>query len=322
MVHKFTCEKQIRLDLFLRDAIKQLDDFKDDQSLISNSKVRRLIIAGAVAVNDKPIRVPSYVVFRKSTITLALDTEKFFYEKPAHDISFEVSDQDILYEDEVIILVNKPAFFPVEATMVESRDNLHAALVRYLHGKNPALRNPPYVGIMHRLDHETSGVILFTKQRTVNTAVHAMFEEHTAQKIYRAVVQITPRGKSVIQNRVFSVDMDMGRISPKSSAAKWGPLSALKGGVHAHTDFTCIKTGLYHGVEAAILEAKPLTGRTHQIRVHASERGLPLIGDTLYGGCDSDRILLHAQSLTFPHPVTGMMMTVQAPVPDAFLLDQ
>ncbi len=288
---------------------------------ISNSKVRRLIVAGAVSVNGRQIRVPAYRLFPGSRVDVNLDEEKFFYEKQPDDISFEVSEKEVLFEDDSIILVNKPAFFPSEEGMVSSRDNLHAALIRYLWKKNPSLRNPPYVGIMHRLDRETSGVILYTKTRAVNAACHDMFEKKTAKKVYRALA--CPAGRGALGEEMeaghqFSVSFPMGRISPKSQAAKWGRLSEDRGGLSSRTDFVIVDREKSKGREVFYIDCHLLTGRTHQIRVHLSSLGLPLLGDTLYGGQPFNRIMLHAQSLTFPHPVTGEIMTVTAPLPEGF----
>src|SRR5574344_556344 len=167
---------------------------------------------------------------------------------------------------------------------------------------------------MHRLDRETSGVILFTKQRAVNAPVHDMFEQHTARKVYRAVTVCPEK----LPPESFSVDDFLGRISAKSAAARWGVLSESRGGVHAHTDFSVAGRGTLGGRAVLFIDAHPLTGRTHQIRVHLSERGMPIVGDTLYGGPAADRIMLHAFSRSFPHPVTGHIMTVTAPLPCGF----
>ncbi|MBQ7158641.1 MAG: RluA family pseudouridine synthase [Treponema sp.] len=285
---------------------------------ISNSKVRRLIMAGMVRVNGVQCRNPSAKLRAGESVTVLIDEEKVFYEKQPDDIAFDVTARDVLYEDDVILVVNKPAFFPVEAGMTGSRDNLHAAVVRYLFEKqkreHPAMKNPPYAGIMHRLDRETSGVILFTKARTVNAACHDMFENHTVQKCYRAVVMLQPHSR-LAKESAFSVEMYMGRISPKSQAAKWGALKEKDGGVYSKTDFSLAGTGRVDGKSVAFADCLLHTGRTHQIRVHLASVGSPILGDVLYGGAPYKRIMLHAQSLSFPHPVTGEMMTVTAPFP-------
>ncbi len=338
-----------RLDLFLRE---NLPDFFEQNGMdceLSNSKIRRLIVAGAITVNTHQVRQPSFLLKADDRISAVIDEDKFFFEKKPDDIHFEVSDKDILFEDEYLILVNKPAYFPTEATIAGDRDNLHASIIRYLWKKNPSLRNPPYAGIMHRLDRETSGVILFTKQRTVNAEVHKMFDssspEHSARKTYLAVCDLASAHcgtKLKLHNDLeFSVEMYMGRISPKSQAAKWGFLSKEKGGVFSHTDFKVLQirnrkmsdaaknkgavgevrqVACGAGAEGTVLiRACPVTGRTHQIRVHLASQGLPIAGDELYGARNSEsRIMLHAQSLSFIHPVTKQELVIEAPLPPGF----
>lgn len=307
MTFDFACENPVRLDLFLREKIAlKLNDAEN----ASNSKIRRLIIAGAVKTDGRQCRIPSFMLRSGCRVSVVFDEAKFFFEKQPDDVKFEVTEESVLYEDDVIIVLNKPAFFPSEPTITGKRDNMHDAVVRWLWKRNPSLRNPPYAGIMHRLDCETSGVILFTKQRTVNNAVHDMFENHTARKVYRAVT-VRP---AKLPSHEFSADTFTGRISAKSAAAKWGELPESRGGVHAHTDFTLIELS----ENKLFIEARPLTGRTHQIRVHLSSLGMPIIGDTLYGAPAGDRMYLHAQSLTFPHPVTGRIMTITSPLPSGF----
>lgn len=316
-----------RIDLFLRKKIPALlekNELPVDQNSVSNSKIRRLIVAGAVSVNKKQCRIPSWTMQSGDEVRVAFDEDKFFFEKQPDDIQFEVSEQSVLYEDDVIIVVDKPAFFPTEETITGSRDNLHAAVIRYLWKKNPSLRNPPYVGIMHRLDRETSGVILFTKTRAVNKNVFDMFEQHTAQKVYRAVcTRKMQLGKAPLSEvpQKFCIDKPIGRISASSAACKMGVVETsdhhtnnVKEIQAARTDCLLIgkKDNRYY------IEARPHTGRTHQIRVHLSWYGLPLVGDELYGGEGGGRIMLHAQSLTFPHPVTGQTMCVESPLPDGF----
>ncbi|MDE6704974.1 MAG: RluA family pseudouridine synthase [Treponemataceae bacterium] len=283
---------------------------------VSNGKIRRLIMAGAVRLDGVPCRNPSVLVRAGESVSVRVDVGKLFYEKPVNDIAFELTARDVLYEDECIIVVNKPACFPTEVGMVASRDNLHAAVVRYLFANArrsyPNLRNPPYAGIMHRLDRETSGVILFTKTREVNVACHALFEERVAQKTYRAVVSPVPRCKRC------SVEMFMGRISPKSQPAKWGAVAERDGGVYARTDISVVAQGDLGGKPVAFVECRPHTGRTHQIRVHLASLGAPILGDVLYDGQRFARIMLHAQTLSFPHPVTHEPISITAPLPDGF----
>ena len=312
-------QKKISLNEFLRLELPQL--LKTE---ISNSKIRRLIISGNIFVDSRQIRVPSFVLCTKSEVKVKIDEEKLFFEKEPDDISFELSENEILFEDENIILVDKPTHFPTEAGEVKSRDNLHAAIVRFLFNRqkieHPNAKNPPYLGIMHRLDRDTSGVILFTKARVVNSACHEMFESHTAQKIYEAVVCVkSSEIKRFKIGQKFTVDFPMGRISPKGQRAKWGRVDEKKGGLSAITDFEILQEissdklkVLPTNCNFLLVKCAPRTGRTHQIRVHLSSLGLPILGDNLYGGENYERIMLQSQSLTFSHPISGEIMTVCA----------
>ncbi|MDY2843439.1 MAG: RluA family pseudouridine synthase [Treponema sp.] len=311
--YSFKTSSKIRLDLILRE---KLPLFVGKE--ISNSKIRRLIVAGSVFVNGRQIRVPSYEIFSGGEVSVNLDEEKLFFEKTPDDIKFELSQKDILFEDDFIICVNKPAHFPVESTVVEGRDNLHDAVVRFLFERQkiekPNAKNPPYVGIMHRLDAGTSGVILFSKSRTVNKPLHEMFENRTEKKNYIAVACGVPKQEK------FSVEFFMGRISPKSQAAKWGKLSESKGGLWSKTDFELISSIKNEMSPLCVLKCSLHTGRTHQIRVHLASVGCPILGDELYGGKSFSRIMLHAKSLEFPHPVSQKIIRVEAPLPDIFNL--
>ena len=291
----FTSKENQRLDLFLRQVLPDCKELPLQE--YSNSKIRRLIIAGAVSVNERIITRPAFELRGKSEVCVRFDEEKFFYEKQPDDIAFEVTAQTVLFEDENFIFINKPAFFPVEQTITGNRDNLHDAVVRYLWAKNPSLRNPPYVGIMHRLDRETSGVILFTKNRQVNKEVSEVFQTHSFTKKYYAIVEAG--SQDLAPEQTFNVEMYMARISPKSQAAKWGQVPQnSKDAQYSKTTFTVLRQITIEGCKCFLLECNLFTGRTHQIRVHLASKGLPIFGDTLYGGNSASRIYLHSAELS------------------------
>ena len=284
----FYNENKIRLDELLRKELPA--HYNSD---FSNSKIRRLIIAGVVSVNGRAITRPAFILNPRSDVCVLFDKEKFLYEKQPDDIKFEVTSDSVLYEDDNYIFINKPAFFPVEQTITGNRDNLHDAVVRYLWSKNPALRNPPYVGIMHRLDRETSGVILFTKTREVNKQISEIFQTHSFTKKYYAVVEASEVSPA------FSVEMYMARVSSKSQAAKWGQVpESAKDAQYSRTDFKVLRPITIENRKCLLLECNLFTGRTHQIRVHLASKGLPILGDTLYGGITASRIYLHSCELT------------------------
>ncbi len=151
-------------------------------------------------------------------------------------------------------------------------------------------------------------------------------QERAAKKIYVAVCEpaaLSGLEKDFVQGQKagafkvgdnFSVQNYLGRVSLKSQAAKWGFVPKEKGGKFARTDFKVLeKSG-----GRLFVQAELFTGRTHQIRVHLSQRGLPILGDQLYGGAQAERIFLHALSLELPHPLTGKPLRFEAPLPPEF----
>lgn len=305
----FITRKNERLDEFLRRELPGRLEAEVNGEC-SNSKIRRLIVSGAVSVNGRSINRPAFELRGKSQVCVQFDSEKFFFEKQPDDIKFEVSEKDVLFEDENLIFINKPAFFPVEQTIIGNRDNLHDAVVQYLWSKNKELRNPPYVGIMHRLDRETSGVILFTKNRNINKAVSDMFQNHDFTKKYYAVVMASAK---LCKGKKFIVEKYMGRISGKSQKGKWGELPESRGGQYSKTDFTVVGELSAEGKKCFLIECSLFTGRTHQIRVHLAEAGFPILGDELYGGKTAKRLYLHACELSADTP--ELHFSVKAPNP-------
>lgn len=309
----FQTSKIIKLNDFLRkelplEVAKKID-LKDSQCEFSNSKIRRLILSGCVFVNNQKMNRPAFELRGNSSITVYFDAEKFFYEKQTNDIDFVLTEKDILFEDQNLIFINKPAFFPVEKTIVEDRKNLHHVLVDYLWERSPELRNPPYVGIMHRLDKDTSGIIVFTKNRPANKIISETFQNHNLTKEYIAICPI-PTQQTQHQTKLqnikvgdsFTVEGFMGRISGKSSQGKWGFISQKDGGQFSKTDFIVESKVKVEGIECLKIKCILYTGRTHQIRVHLSSKGFSILGDQIYGNEKSKigkRLYLHASRLAF-----------------------
>lgn len=291
---RFSTENKIRLDEFLRKELPQCKQLAGQE--LSNSKIRRLIVAGAVSVNGRPVNRPAFELRGRSEVVVVLDVEKFFFEKQPDDAKFEVTEASVLYEDDNLIFLDKPARFPVEQTITGNRTNLHDSLVDFLWRRTPSLRNPPYAGIMHRLDRETSGVILFTKTRASNAGISEIFQKHTLTKQYLAVVEDTGKLR---EGDSFTVEMFMNRVTGKSQQGKWGEVPESRGGQFSKTDFRVLKKITIEGHHCLLLECTLYTGRTHQIRVHLSSRGLPILGDCLYGGVTASRMYLHASRLAF-----------------------
>lgn len=296
---KLHSSEKLRLDEFLRRELPEklssieIQSANEDSSLqVSNSKIRRLILSGAVKVNGYLCQRPAFELRNKSFIEISFEAEKFFYEKKAKDIAFSVRDSSVLFEDENLIFINKPAYFPVEQTITGKRDNLHDSTVDYLWKRNPQLKNPPYVGIMHRLDKDTSGIILFTKNRSVNKEISELFSSHKILKEYIAICELKDKSFSKIPKH-FLVEKYIGRISSKSHSCKWGTLPETKGGLYSKTEFEVIRKLEIEGKNCVEFKCKLFTGRTHQIRVHLSEAGYPILGDEIYGEEGAKRMYLH-----------------------------
>lgn len=223
----------------------------------------------------------------------------------------------ILLEDDSMLALSKPANLPVHPSGRYFRNTL---LLQLLEARGEAL-DATDLRIVHRLDRETSGLILFGKGKKATAALAQQFEMRTVRKRYLAIVHGVPR-----EDR-FLIDAPIGR-DPASPVRK--AMTVLPGGVDARTSCVVLRRGPDH----ALVLARPHTGRLHQIRVHLRHAGHPVLGDKVYGldprlfvrfveGTLSDqdrrtlawnRQALHAWKLSFHHPVTGNRIDLRAPV--------
>lgn len=283
---------------------------------VSKAKVRKLIVAGAVYLNHKRVRIASKELLPGATIEAFVDPARLLDDaasKQAEAPPFEMTDARVLFEDEWLLVVDKPAGLPTQPTLDEARDNLFASAKRYLvrREKDPEA----YLGLHHRLDRDTSGVLLLTKKKEANTGVSKLFTGHGARKVYQALTVVGPHDWA----QAWSVKNHLGKIPGPGKRARFGAVRS--GGDPAHTDFELLD----RASGAWRVEARPLTGRTHQIRVHLAEGGLPILGDPHYGGptrrggIEIPRVMLHAASLSFEHPITGQAMKIESTVPKDFL---
>ena len=207
------------------------------------------------------------------------------------------SELDIIYEDEAIAVVDKPSGVIVHPAPGHETGALTDALVRRFPGM-ARVGSAERPGVVHRLDIETSGVMVFAKTQSAYLDLRRQFESHrTVGKTYLAVVHGSPRPKS------GTIDEPVGR-ERQSAVTHWETL------------------GRHDGI--SLVEFKIDTGRMHQIRIHAASLGCPIVGDRLYGSAEKDRrmrqrpsrLLLHAVELSFLHPVTHRRVTFAAPPPD------
>ena len=204
----------------------------------------------------------------------------------------------ILYEDPLLLVVNKPAGLPVLPDGWEQDSHY---LVRQLEEQYEK------IWIVHRLDKITSGVMVFARDAETHRALNIQFETHEAQKTYHAILEGNPKWEEKVVK--YPLRANVGH--------KHRTVVDDKHGKPSETRFRVIK----RLEEAALVEAKPMTGRTHQIRVHAYALGHPLVEDVLYGSHDQyglPRPMLHAQNLSFIHPATNERVKFSAPHPADF----
>jgi 23S rRNA pseudouridine955/2504/2580 synthase/23S rRNA pseudouridine1911/1915/1917 synthase len=209
---------------------------------------------------------------------------------------------EILHLDEQIIVLNKPAGLSV---LPEGWEPDAGYLVKMLEERfgDPSTGSGQ-VWVVHRLDKVTSGVMVFARTAESHRELNAQFERHEVEKIYHAIVE----GNPFWEEKVCKMPLRTN-VGHKHRTA-----IDHKRGKPAETHFKILK----RGQAWSLLEARPLTGRTHQIRAHLSALGYPLLGDVLYGAAETDLIArpaLHALSLNFTHPLTGERVAFNAPFP-------
>jgi len=197
----------------------------------------------------------------------------------------------ILFEDDHLLVVNKPAGWNTHAPSPFAGEGVYD----WLRHREPRWAT---LAIIHRLDKETSGVLVFAKSREANRSLTAQFTEHSVSKSY---LLVTDRP---VKRRQFTVLSALVRAGKRYRTQPAGT-----GGERAETRFRVLETAAVR----TWVEAEPITGRTHQIRVHAAESGFPVLGDTLYGGTAAPRLHLHAMELLLRHPTTGEPITFTAP---------
>jgi 23S rRNA pseudouridine1911/1915/1917 synthase len=215
----------------------------------------------------------------------------------------------VLFEDEHILIVDKPAGVLTQPTPERERDTLLERAGRYLMRSRGVKR--PYVGIVHRIDRDTSGVVLLVSSPRALRPFQSMFRTHSIERSYVAIVEgVVEPGSGTIDRRLV-VDRGDGRRGTSRHAGL---------GARAITHYELIER---FGGTAAQLLCRLETGRTHQIRIHLAEVGHPVVGEPVYRSKTAPpfplpfpRQALHAQALGFVHPVTGQAMRVEAPLPD------
>lgn len=279
---------------------KRIDAVVSENTELTRSAVQKLIEAGAVTVCGEAT-VKNYKTRVGDIIEVTPPENKPLDMEPA-DIPLSV-----LYEDEDLLVVDKPIGMVVHPAPGNYSDTLVNALLAHcgdsLSGINGVLRP----GIVHRIDKDTSGVLLVAKNDKAHVSLAEQIKEHTARREYIAIVH----GR--FKENAGTVNAPIGRSPKDRKKMAVTPYNSK----FAVTHFYVMETYDRYSLIRCQLE----TGRTHQIRVHMAHIGYPVAGDKQYGRTTElplNHQCLHAQKITFRHPSTGEEMTVEAPLPDYF----
>ncbi len=282
---------------------QRIDQFLSGRlAYLSRNMIQRLIDEGLVKVNGKATK-PSYKLKEGDQVEMVAPPE------PVNELTPEPIPLDIIYEDEHFLALNKQADLIVHPARGRWSGTLVNGLV-YYGQKWSAVNGNWRPGILHRLDRNTTGVMLVAKSDEAHWRLARQFENRTIQKVYLAVVHRVPELLSDL------IDKPIGR--DKFAREKQAVRKEENGGRPAVTRYQVEEA---FG-DFAFIRLFPKTGRTHQLRVHMAAIGHPIVGDDMYGGRPFDsgqihfhRQALHAAEISFVHPGTLKMMTLAAPVP-------
>ena len=287
--------KRLALVVGPADKGERLDRFLAARGGISRGLARRAIDAGGVFVEGNRCKVASRKVWPDQQITANLEEGGRSADEPG-----PLDRSRLLYADADVAAVDKPAGVPAQPTLTTDRGTLPDLVAELLGG--PAL-------LVHRLDRETSGVTVFARTKEAAAKLAEAFRTGVPEKTYLA---LCARAPSPPEGRI---DVPLGRDPKRAGLRKVNPR-----GEPAATRYRTLREGP-HG---ALVEARPETGRTHQIRVHLAHLGASLAGDPRYGGPRQvagvrvPRVMLHAARLALPHPITGVPLVFEAPAPEDF----
>ena len=270
---------KVRLDIYLSTKF---------DTTISRSLWQKYIKAGYVSVNNKVATTPKFEVDETDEIALNLP------EKEQADV-----DLPILYEDDDVIVVNKPSGLLTHAKGGLSDEPTVAEIIR---PKTSFATDTDRPGIVHRLDRDTSGLLIIAKNPESAAHLQRQFAERTAKKTYIAIIDGKPKLNAA------KIDLPIGRNPSVPSTFRIDP-----NGKPAQTTYHV----LAKNNTQSLVELKPTTGRTHQLRVHLAHLNAPILGDRVYGKSSDCRMMLHAQKLEITLP-SGERKVFEAIVPDEF----
>ena len=270
---------KVRLDIYLSTKF---------DTTISRSLWQKYIKAGYVSVNNKVATTPKFEVDETDEIALNLP------EKEQTDV-----DLPILYEDDDVIVVNKPSGLLTHAKGGLSDEPTVAEIIR---PKTSFATDTDRPGIVHRLDRDTSGLLIIAKNPESAAHLQRQFAERTAKKTYIAITDGKPKLNAA------KIDLPIGRNPSAPSTFRIDP-----NGKPAQTTYHV----LAENDAQSLVELKPTTGRTHQLRVHLAHLNAPILGDRVYGKSSDCRMMLHAQKLEITLP-SGERKVFEAAIPDEF----
>ena len=281
-----------RLDLFLLE-------FSNRKDLgLSRTFIQRLIREGKVTLKGSGLKSPHYKVKTDDEIKIIIEDRNSDILK-AEDIPLE-----IIYEDEDLAIINKPAGLVVHPAVGNYEHTLANALL--YHFKKISDINPQRPGIVHRLDKETSGILVIAKNNPTHLALAREFARHSIKRKYIALV----KGKMEFDENIIELPIGRHPYKRKNMSVSFG-----KDSRYAKTYYRTLK----RTEKFSLLELEPFTGRTHQLRVHLTFLGHPVLGDTKYGkNNELSRLALHAKSIGFAHPRTGKFVEFSCDIPAEF----
>ena len=267
---------------------------------ISRVAIQRLIETGKILVNGKKVKA-SYKVQVNDKITME-EEKAVEIELKAQDIPVE-----IIYEDRDIIVVNKPKGMVVHPANGNPDGTLVNAIMAICKDSLSGIGGEIRPGIVHRLDKDTSGILIVAKNDKAHINLSEQIKEHKVKKTYIALV------KGIVKENNATINMPIGRNEKDRKK-----MAVTKKGKEAITHFKVLKR--YD--KYTLLEINIETGRTHQIRVHLSQIGYPIVGDEVYSKGKNEWNIkgqcLHAKSLDFKHPITNEDMHLEAKIPQYF----
>jgi len=283
---------------------ERVDIWLSEKTSYSRSQIKTLITNGSVTINDNQIS-PSYKV-RHGDVAVIIEPEKKSEALIPQDIPL-----DIIYEDDDMVVINKQAGIVVHPAPGH-KDNtiVNAVMFHCNHFNIKDFEEPLRPGIVHRLDKDTSGILVVAKNIEALNGLKTQFKDRTTRKEYLALV------KGTVSPTTGRIETSIGRSKSNRKKMSTNPVSGSR---EAITNYT-IEEQYEH---CALVRFHIETGRTHQIRVHASSIGYPILGDSVYGHKNTivdqqniSRQMLHAAYLEINHPVNNNRMSFKAELPE------